>query len=103
MTDCEEIPEVASEEKEELYEHFRFKVDPGTELIRMDRYLTNLIAHVSRHRIQEAAKADCILVNGRPEKSNYRVHPNDVISILLPRPPRDFEIIPQDIPLDIMF
>ena len=103
MTDCEEIPEVVPEEREELYEHFRFKVDPGTELIRMDRYLTNLIANVSRHRIQEAAKADCILVNGRPEKSNYRVHPNDVIAILLPRPPREFEIIPQDIPLDIMY
>lgn len=103
MTDYEETPEVASEEREELYEHFRFKVDPGTELIRMDRYLTNLIAHVSRHRIQEAAKADCILVNGRPQKSNYRVHPNDVISILLPRPPREFEIVPQDIPLDILY
>ena len=103
MTENDEIMEMNSEEKEELYEHFRFKVDPGTELLRMDRYLTNLIAHVSRNRIQEAAKAGCILVNGRPEKSNYRVHPNDVISILLPRPPREFEIIPQDIPLDIMY
>ena len=103
MTENDENMEVTSEEREELYEHFRFKVDPGTELLRMDRYLTNLIAHVSRHRIQEAAKANCILVNGRPEKSNYRVHPNDVISILLPRPPREFEIIPQDIPLDIMY
>jgi 23S rRNA pseudouridine1911/1915/1917 synthase len=103
MTENDEIMEMNSEEKEELYEHFRFKVDPGTELLRMDRYLTNLIAHVSRNRIQEAAKAGCILVNGRPEKSNYRVHPNDVISILLPRPPREFEIIPQDIPLDILY
>lgn len=103
MRECDETPEISGEEKEELYEHFRFKVDPGTELLRMDRYLTNLIANVSRHRIQEAAKANCILVNGRPEKSNYRVHPNDVISILLPRPPREFEIKAENIPIDIMY
>ncbi len=99
----DEILEETSGEKEELYEHFRFVVDPGTEIIRLDRYLTNLMAHTSRNRIQQAAKADCILVNDKPVKSNYRVHPRDVISILLPRPVHVFELVAEDIPLDIVY
>ena len=99
----DEILEETSSEKEELFEHFRFVVDPGTEIVRLDRYLTNLMAHTSRNRIQQAAKADCILVNDRPVKSNYRVHPRDVISILLPRPVHVFELIAEDIPLDIVY
>lgn len=91
------------EEKDELYEHFRFIVDKGTELLRMDKYLYNLIANTSRNKIQQAAKAGCILVNDKPEKQNYRVHPLDVISILLPNPPRDTEILPEDIPLNITY
>ena len=99
----DEILEETSGEKEELFEHFRFVVDPGTEIVRLDRYLTNLMAHTSRNRIQQAAKADCILVNDRPVKSNYRVHPRDVISILLPRPVHVFELVAEDIPLDIVY
>ncbi len=99
----DEILEETSGEKEELFEHFRFVVDPGTEIVRLDRYLTNLMAHTSRNRIQQAAKADCILVNDKPVKSNYRVHPRDVISILLPRPVHVFELIAEDIPLDIVY
>ena len=99
----DEILEETSGEKEELFEHFRFVVDPGTEIVRLDRYLTNLMAHTSRNRIQQAAKADCILVNDRPVKSNYRVHPRDVIGILLPRPVHVFELIAEDIPLDIVY
>ena len=91
------------EEKDELYEHHRFVVDPGTELLRMDRYLQNLLPHTSRNKVQQAAKANCILVNGKAEKQNYRVHPNDVISILLPHPPRDYEIVAENIPLTIPY
>ena len=99
----DEILEETSGEKEELFEHFRFVVDPGTEIVRLDRYLTNLMAHTSRNRIQQAAKSDCILVNDKPVKSNYRVHPRDVISILLPRPVHVFELVAEDIPLDIVY
>lgn len=102
MKEQEEIIE-STEERDELYEHFRFTVDPGTELIRMDKYLMNMLANTSRNKIQQAAKANCILVNGKAEKSNYRVHPNDVISILLPHPPREIEIIAEDIPLNIPY
>jgi len=89
--------------KDELYEHHKFTVDNGQELMRMDKYLLNLIQNTSRNKIQYAAKADCILVNGNPEKSSYRVKPGDQITILMPNPPRDIEIIAEDIPLDVMY
>ena len=102
----EEMPLNLADEasgKDELYEHHRFVVDPGTELLRIDKYLFNLIRHTSRNKVQQAAKAGCILVNGKPEKQNYKVHPNDVISVLMPNPPRDTEIIPENIPLNIEY
>lgn len=92
-----------SEGKDELYEHFKFKVDAGTDLLRIDKYLMHLIANTSRNRIQQAAEAGCILVNGKPVKSNYRVKPLDLITILLPNPPHEFEIIAENIPLDIPY
>lgn len=92
-----------AEDKEEMYEHFRFEVDKGTDIIRLDKYLMNLIPNTSRNKIQQAAKAGCIVVNGKPEKQNYRVHPRDVISVLLPNPPRELEIIAEDIPLNVSY
>ncbi|MCQ2286063.1 MAG: RluA family pseudouridine synthase [Bacteroidales bacterium] len=91
------------EDKEELYEHFRFVVDKGTELLRLDKYLLHCLANTSRNKIQQAAKANCILVNGKAEKQNYRVKPLDQISILLPHPPHEFEMLPENIPLDIQY
>lgn len=91
------------EESSELYEHFRIVVDKGQELTRIDKFLMNHIENVSRNRIQQAAKAGCIYVNGKVEKQNYRVHPQDVITIVLSFPPREVEIFPQDIPLDIVY
>jgi 23S rRNA pseudouridine1911/1915/1917 synthase len=91
------------EEKDELYEHFKFTVDRGQELMRIDKYLLNLIQNTSRNKIQNAARADCILVNGTPEKQNYKVKPGDQITILMPNPPRDIEIIAENIPLEICF
>lgn len=99
----EKISAEEKDEKDELYEHFRFTVDKGTEMLRIDKYLMNLIPNTSRNKIQQAAKANCILVNGKAEKQNYRVHPLDVISILMPQPLRDIEIIPEDIPLDVPY
>ena len=91
------------EEKEELYEHFRLVVDKGTDLIRLDKYLFNLLPNISRNKIQQAAKAGCVVVNDKPEKQNYKVKPLDVISILLPNPPKNYEIIAEDIPLEIPY
>jgi 23S rRNA pseudouridine1911/1915/1917 synthase len=90
-------------EPQELYEHFRIEVDPGQKLLRIDKFLFNRLEKASRSRIQNAAAAGNILVNEQPVKSNYKVKPGDVITIVLAYPPRELEIIPQDIPLHILF
>ena len=87
----------------ELFEHFRFDVNPGQALLRIDKYLTDRIENASRTRIQNAANAGNIIVNGNPIKPNYRVKPGDIVQIVLPNPPREIELIPQDIPINIVY
>lgn len=87
----------------ELYEHFRFVAEKGQALLRVDKYLVQRMENASRNRIQQAAEAGCIIVNGKAVRSNYRVKPCDVISIVMDRPRYDNEIIPEDIPIDIVY
>lgn len=100
--DNEEILE-NQEDRDELYEHFRIEVDQKQGLLRIDKFLMNRLENTSRNKIQIAAKAGNIIVNNVSVKSNYRIHPNDIISIVMSHPPRDIEIIPEDIPLDIVY
>ncbi|GAB6007812.1 pseudouridine synthase [Bacteroidia bacterium] len=93
----------ATGQNSELYEHYRFVADKGQGQIRVDKYLAMHIVGVSRNRIQQAAEANCILVNDNPVKSNYKIKPLDVISVVMDRPRRDLEIIPEDIPLDVVY
>ncbi len=86
----------------ELYEHHRFSVDPGQHTVRIDKFLFQKLEGISRSRIQAAASAGNILVNGEEVKPSYRIKPGEQISIVLPHPPREFELIPEDIPLDIL-
>lgn len=86
-----------------MYEHFRFVADKGQQLVRIDKFLVLRMEHASRNRIQMAADAGCIWVNGRPVKSNYRIKPLDVVQIVMDRPRHTFEIVAQDIPLDIVY
>lgn len=94
---------VESEDGNELYEHFRFVADKGQTLLRVDKFLVARIEKSSRNRIQQAADAGCILVNGKAVKSNYRVKPLDVVSVVMDRPRYELEIIAEDIPLDIVY
>ena len=87
----------------ELWEHYRFVADKGQELLRVDKFLVARISGTSRNRVQQAADAGCIIVNGKAVKSNYRVKPLDVVSIVMDRPRYENEIIPEDIPLDIVY
>ena len=87
----------------ELFEHFRFTADPGQTPLRVDKFLFNYLENTSRSRIQSAANAGNILSNGSPVKPNYRVKPGDIVSLVLPHPPRKIKLIPEDIPLDIIF
>ena len=88
---------------QELWEHYRFVAEKGQTLLRVDKFLVCHIDKTSRNRIQQAAEAGCILVNGKPVKSNYRVKPFDVVSLVMDRPKYELEIIPEDIPLDIVY
>jgi 23S rRNA pseudouridine1911/1915/1917 synthase len=90
-------------EQTELFEHFRFQADKGQGLLRIDKFLHDRIENSSRTKIQVAADAGSILVNDKPVKSNYKVKPLDVISIVLTFPPRDTEIIPENIPLNVVY
>lgn len=90
-------------EQQELFEHHRFIVDPGQSMLRIDKYLTAKIEGASRTRVQGAADAGNILVNNAPVKSSYKVKPADLIQVVLPNPPREIELIPEDIPLSIVF
>ncbi len=96
-------PDYVMDDGRELYEHFRFVADKGQKLLRVDKFLVSRMEKTSRNRIQQAAEAGCIIVNGKPVKSNYRVKADDVVSIVMDRPRYEFEIIPQDIPLDIVY
>ena len=92
-----------SSDHTELYEHFKFLVDPGQTHLRIDKFLFNRLEGTSRNRIQAAARAGNILVNTQPVKPNYRVKPGDTISIVLPHPPRKIELIPEDIPIEVIY
>ena len=86
-----------------LYEHFRVEVDRGQAPVRVDRFLAEKLQHSSRNRIQKAAEAGFIHVGGRPVKSNYKVRPGEVVTLMLDRPRYDTTIEPEDIPLDIVY
>ena len=90
-------------ESEELFEHFSIKVDKGQELLRIDKYLLNFRQNSTRNKISQTCRAGNVVVNGAPVKQNYRVKPGDEISVLLTKPPRQNLIIPQDIPINIVY
>lgn len=94
---------IEDQQDSELYEHHRIVVDPGQSLLRIDKFLMHRLQNVSRNKIQLAAIANSILVNDDPVKSNYRVKPLDVITVVLPTPPRDTAIYPENIPLTVVY
>jgi 23S rRNA pseudouridine1911/1915/1917 synthase len=91
------------EEEQELFEHVRILVDKGQDFLRIDKFLMNRIENATRSRLQAAAEAGNIHVNGKPVKSSYKVKPKDLIQVVLPHPPREIELIPQDIPINIVY
>ena len=90
-------------EDEELFERMRMEVDKGQSPLRIDKYLTEHMAGTSRNRIQMAADANHIWVNGKAVASNYKVKPGDMIQILLDHEPQDYTIQPENIPLTDCF
>ncbi|MCL2412783.1 MAG: RluA family pseudouridine synthase [Bacteroidales bacterium] len=95
--------DINENEEQEFFEHHRIVVDKGQSPLRIDKFLMITLKNAVRNKIQNAALAGNILVNDKPVKSNYKVKPNDVISILMSYPPNETEIIPEDIPLNIIY
>ena len=98
----EEFP-LEQDQEEELFEHYKFIVDKGQEMVRIDKYLLDRMPNTSRSKIQSAAKNGNIVVNGGKVKQNYKAKPSDEISIVLPYPVRELELIAENIPLDIVY
>jgi len=90
-------------ESDDLYEHHRIVVDKGQALLRLDKFLMDRLPNVSRNKVQDAIKAETVQVNNHPVKVSYKVKPHDIITITLPNPPRDTEVVPENIPLNIVY
>ncbi len=97
------IEELADDEQGQLYEHLRLVADPHQEPVRVDKFMVEKLQHSSRNRIQKAADAGYVHVNDRPVKSNYKVRAGDVVTLMLDRPRHDTSILPENIPLDVVY
>lgn len=103
LDEQELLDEALEEEAGGEHEHWRIVADKGQSPMRIDKFLMDHMGDTSRNRIQKAAEAGCIRVNGKPVKSNYKVKPHEVVTLVLDRPKRDWEIIPENIPLNIVY
>lgn len=97
------IDDELATETRQRFEHWKIEVDAGQTPVRIDKYLTDKNPYQSRNRIQQAADAGCIEVNGQAVKSNYKIRPHDVITLMLDTPKHDTSIVAEDIPLDIVY
>lgn len=88
---------------DELYEHFKFIAAEGQEPLRVDKFLMNFIENATRNKIQQAIKAENVLVNDRVVKANYKVKPHDVVRVVLAHPPHENLLVAEDIPIDIIY
>lgn len=95
--------EILEEQEEGFFEHHRIVSDKGQKLMRLDKFLVDRLERTSRNRIQNAAEDGYVKVNGIPVKSSYKVKPLDVITIEMPYPVRDMELIAEDIPIEIVY
>jgi len=101
MSEAEENIE-PFEESEELFEHHKITADPGQQPLRVDKFLMTRIANISRNKLQMAAKSGYIRVNGESVKSNYRVRAGNVVTVEMPQPVYEFELLPEKMDLNII-
>lgn len=99
----EEGNAASGERGDELYEHWKVQVDANQDPVRIDKYLADKMAYQSRNRIQQAADAGFIHVNGKPVKSNYKVRPNDLVTLMLDRPRHETSIKPEEIAINVVY
>ena len=99
----EDEPEKIENDEDELFERHRFVANPKQTLVRIDKFLNIRMPNVSRSKIQNGIKEKFVLLNNLPIKANHRIHPGDVVTVLLPDPPRDTDVVPEDIPINIVY
>ncbi|HWZ35008.1 MAG TPA: RluA family pseudouridine synthase [Mucilaginibacter sp.] len=95
--------DVFEQDEQDLYEHLRITVDKGQSLLRVDKFLMHRVENASRNRIQNAIDSGNVLVNDKEIKASYKVKPLDVVSVVLPHPPRDTEVYPENLPVNIVY
>src|SRR5471030_2270963 len=95
--------EIYEQDEQDLYEHLRIVVDKGQSLLRIDKFLMHRVENASRNRIQAAIEQGNVLINDKTVKASYKVKPLDVISVVLPHPPRDTEVYPENLLLNIVY
>ncbi|MBI2723162.1 MAG: RluA family pseudouridine synthase [Bacteroidetes bacterium] len=103
MDDFEEVEEIGSDEGQNLYEHHNIIVEKGQFTIRIDKFIMMRLSNTTRTKIQYACESGFVRVNGKPVKANYKIKPLDEISIVLTVPPRDVEVVPENIPVNITY
>ena len=104
IDEIDDSPETLEAEGDgQLFEHWRMEVDAGQKPVRIDKFLAEKNPYQSRNRIQQAADAGCIVVNGSAVRSNYKVRPHDEIKLMLPRPKHDSSIVAEDIPIEVVY
>ncbi|EAZ81545.1 RluA family pseudouridine synthase [Algoriphagus machipongonensis] len=91
------------DEEVELFEHYQISIDKGQKNIRIDKFLSEKLANATRNKVQQAIDAGSVLVNGKPTKANYKIKPMDDIKVMMEKPPRDTEVYPEKIELDIIY
>jgi 23S rRNA pseudouridine1911/1915/1917 synthase len=96
-------PEDIIDDSDDLFEHYRIIADPNQSALRVDKFLIDRLPNVTRNRVQNGIRDGFVKVNEHQVKPNYKVRPGDVVSVSLPEPPRDTEVVPENIPLDIVF
>ena len=97
------VEEAASDEEQGMFEHFRLGVDPGQAPVRVDKYMSSHLEDTSRNRIQSSIKQGYVRVGGKVAKANLIIRPGDVIQFVMPYRRRGYEILPENIPLDIVY
>lgn len=100
MSEEEILPD---EQDDELFEHHRIIVDRGQEMVRIDKFLMDRLPNVTRTKVQDAIHSGFVKVNEKEVKPNHKIRPADLITVSLPEPPRDNEVIPENIPLNIVY
>lgn len=90
-------------DEQDLFEHYRFVADKGQEPMRLDKFLTMRIENATRTKVQKGIEVGSVLVNQRPVKNNYQIKPADIVTVVLPNPPRNPELIAENIPINIVY